>query len=70
MCSARAFGGMVQAKGSRALQQLDCVARTKHQGTVFWVSSYAKKLSQSDRVRQDYSKSKVGRFLRHRVTVT
>jgi len=27
---------------SRALQQLDCVARTKHQCAVFWVSCFAR----------------------------
>jgi len=32
----------MREKKSRALQQLDCVARTKHQCTVFWVSSFAK----------------------------
>ena len=26
----------------RALQQLDCVARTKHQCAVFWVSSFTR----------------------------
>jgi len=27
---------------SRALQELDCVARTMHQWAVFWVSSFAR----------------------------
>jgi len=37
------LGHGIQEKGSREqLQQLDCVARTKHQCGVFWVSSFAR----------------------------
>ena len=35
-------GGMEQEKGNRALQRSNCVARTKHQCAVFWVSSFAR----------------------------
>jgi len=39
-----AVGGMVQDKRSRERWRLkmDCVARTMHQRTVFWVSYFAK----------------------------
>jgi len=39
------LGALGHGSGERkstALQQLDCVARTKHQCAVFWVSSFAR----------------------------